>query len=285
MKTTILSLSAVAGLCGVFAQPISDSPAQPPDQTLELDTRNVGTFFNFRKDNSTISSVPYGELIENCADEGQIAVTLDDGPSQYTKRVLEEFSKYEKDGFKATFFVTGGNMCPITDTECTDIMRSAVKAGHQIASHTWRHEDLDAASTEGRAETMDKNKEALAKALDMDGRAPTYMRPPYGACSEGSGCLRDLGDMGYHVVNWNIDTADWQHCDEEDRCQTSVELFDAQFDGESKTGYNVLTHDIKEYTASVLIPHILRRAKEANYKVVTVGECLNDPKENWYKRW
>lgn len=199
--------------------------------------------------------------------------------------MLEEFAKYEEDGFKATFFVTGNNICPIMGDECAETIRSVLKAGHQIASHTWHHEDLDAISKEGRAEQMNLNKDALVKAMDMDGKAPTYMRPPYGTCSESTGCLKDLGDMGYHVVNWNIDTVDWKHCATEAGCLESVALFDELFDSQSRIGYTVLTHDIKEFTPSVLLPHILRRAKEANYKVVTVGECLNDPEENWYKKW
>ncbi|KAH7041357.1 uncharacterized protein B0I36DRAFT_344968 [Microdochium trichocladiopsis] len=275
-----LTLLAALSLESAWARtprwPVSGS------QESSLDTVRPDTSRQIRRADSEVA---YGTLIEDCANKKQIAVTLDDGPSEYTQRVLDEFAKYAKDGFKATFFVTGNNMCPITDDRCAKIVRAALKAGHQIASHTWRHEDLDAIGTDARAEQMNLNKEALAKVLDLGGKAPTYMRPPYGTCGGESGCLKDMGDLGYHVVNWNIDTTDWMYCDSEEGCKTSVELFDSQFDSKSQTGFIVLDHDIKEYTASVLIPHILKRAKETGYKVVTVGECLNDPKENWYKKW
>jgi len=231
------------------------------------------------------SKVVYGKPIEACVHKKHIAVTVDDGPSQYTQRVLEEFKKYEKEDFKATFFVTGNNLCPIMDDACAENMRDALKAGRQIASHTWRHKDLNAIDTEGRHEEMDLNKDALAKALGMGGKTPTYMRPSHGTCSAESGCLEDMGKLGYHVVNWNIDTSDWMYCESGEACQTSVALFDKQFNSESEAGFIVLSHDIMEYTASVLIPHVLKRAKDAGFKVVTVGECLGDPKENWYKKW
>ena len=125
------------------------------------------------------------------------------------------------------------------------------------------------------------------KALNMGGKTPTYMRPPFGSCYEGSGCLSDMGKMGYHVIDWNIDSLDWMYCADEWTCAQAVATFDEQFyaGAAKKIGFNVLSHDTKEFTASVLLPHMLKRAKQAGYKVVTVGECLNDPKENWYKKW
>lgn len=217
--------------------------------------------------------------------EKHIAVTFDDGPSEYTRRVLWEFSKYEREGFKATFFVVGNNLCPITESPCADLLRDVLREGHQIASHTWRHKNLDAIDTVSRHEQMNLNKIALAEALHMYGKAPTYMRPPFGSCSAETGCLEDMRQLGYHVVNWNIDTSDWQHCDSEKDCQISTALFDEQFDGRSEAGYIVLSHDVKQYTPSVLLPHILQHAKDTGFKVVTVGECLGDPKENWYRKW
>lgn len=44
---------------------------------------------------------------------------------------------------------------------------------------------------------------------NLIGVRPIYMRPPYGNTSPQA--LEYLGSQGYKVINWNVDTDDWQH--------------------------------------------------------------------------
>lgn len=48
------------------------------------------------------------------------------------------------------------------------------------------------------------------------------------------------------------------------------------------SGFIVLSHDIHPDTVRVLTQYMIDTAQELGYKLVTVGECLGDPEENWY---
>ena len=76
-------------------------------------------------------------------------------------------------------------------------------SGHQVASHTWSHQDLSAITKEQRYEQLVKNEMALTNIL---GKFPTYMRPPYSSCTVASGCQQDLADLGYVVSYFSLDT-------------------------------------------------------------------------------
>lgn len=55
-----------------------------------------------------VGSVLYGGLgIYDCVKKGDIAITFDDGPYNYTGDLLDKFAAY---GAKATFFITGNNL-------------------------------------------------------------------------------------------------------------------------------------------------------------------------------
>jgi len=51
---------------------------------------------------------------------------------------------------------------------------------------------------------MIRNEQAF---LDILGKYPTYMRPPYIAC--GPACKSTMGALGYHVIIWDLDTDDY----------------------------------------------------------------------------
>jgi peptidoglycan/xylan/chitin deacetylase (PgdA/CDA1 family) len=105
---------------------------------------------------------------------------------------------------KATFFVTGHNFDkPIDDPTApyATIMKRTLDEGHQIAHHTWTHENLTMINDTRIKNQMIYNEMALRNVL---GFIPTYMRPPYLQCTES--CLKIMGDLGYHVVRANVDT-------------------------------------------------------------------------------
>ena len=55
-----------------------------------------------------VGSIPYGGLgIYDCAVNGDIAITFDDGPYSYTADLLDKFRAYNA---RATFFITGNNL-------------------------------------------------------------------------------------------------------------------------------------------------------------------------------
>jgi peptidoglycan/xylan/chitin deacetylase (PgdA/CDA1 family) len=135
---------------------------------------------------------------------GTIAITFDDGPYIYTDQLLDLFASYNA---KATFFVTANNngKREIDDpsTPWPAVIKRMAAEGHQVASHTFSHQDLSAITKEQRYDQMVKNEMALSNIL---GKFPTYMRPPYSSCTAASGCQQDLADLGYVVTYFDLDT-------------------------------------------------------------------------------
>jgi peptidoglycan/xylan/chitin deacetylase (PgdA/CDA1 family) len=153
-----------------------------------------------------------------------------------------------------------------------------VSEGHQIASHTYQHADLDSLDTAGRQQQMGLV-EGLLK--NIFGYFPTYMRPPYGNC--GAACQADMAALGYHVIMWNIDTLDYDN-DDPGAIQTSMNIFDSAVSGDaSSNAYISIEHDVHQWTVQSLVAHITQTAHSRGYRTVTVGECLGDPSGNWYR--
>ncbi len=171
--------------------------------------------------------------------------------------------------------------------------------GQQVASHTWSHADLCNITSEQRRNEMYKNEMALRNIL---GVIPTYMRPPYSDCTAGRfprflprismhadndtecGCEADLQELGYHITYFALDTQDYLN-DSPTLIQNSKNIFDAALNGTSSStsDFLVISHDIHNQTSQVLVEYMLQGLKAKGYNPVTVGECLGDPQENWYR--
>ncbi|CEJ58107.1 hypothetical protein PMG11_06777 [Penicillium brasilianum] len=256
------------GLCDTHK-----SPKGPP--TKEIPRPHIGR-------------VPYGPLeIRSCTVPGTIALTFDDGPSRYTGDLLDLLDRYDT---PATFFITGINngKGPIDDPSLpwADLIERITISGHQVASHTWSHEDLSKITAEQRQDQMLKNEVAIRNIL---GSFPTYMRPPFSSCLPGSGCREDLGNLGYHIILYDIDTDDYKN-DSPNLIQLSKDIFDRFLNaGDSKTNsWLVIAHDAHEQTVHNLTEHMLKTSARLGYRPVTVGDCLRDPRDNWYRadsRW
>lgn len=141
-------------------------------------------------------NVPYGVDISHCSVKGKVALTFDDGPYLYTTELLDLL---KSNSVRATFFVVGNNggKGHINDPSSgyPAIIRRMIADGHQVASHTWSHQDLNAATADQRRAQIINNEIALNSIL---GVIPTYFRPPNTRC--GPDCYNDLKSFGYHVV-------------------------------------------------------------------------------------
>ncbi|KAH8895470.1 polysaccharide deacetylase [Thozetella sp. PMI_491] len=226
------------------------------------------------------SAVPFGPIIEHCTVPGTVALTFDDGPYIYTSHVLDLLDQY---GAKATFFVNGDNygrgLIDDPATAWPDILRRMVNSNHQIGSHTWDHvADLSTTDAATRQDEMKKLEVALTNVL---GHYPTYMRPPFASCNDV--CQADMATMGYHVINFDVDTKDYEH-DTPDDIHVAMDTFANAVTGDPATSsYLVLSHDVHENTANSLVEFELQTLQQRGFKAVTVGECLGDDAANWYR--
>lgn len=222
-----------------------------------------------------------GPIIWSCSVPGTVALTFDDGPSTFTPAILDLLARHNA---TATFFVNGDNYGRgrIDDPSrpWPALLRRMHAAGHQIGSHGWRHVDLSDVASEERFDDVLRLEGGLTAVL---GFYPAYFRPPFGTCHTAE-CQADLGGaLGYHVVNFDVDTKDYEH-DSPDGIGWSMDVFAAAVAGSPAEGAHiVLSHDVYAQTAETLVPFMLETLAGRGFRMVTVGECLGDPPENWYR--
>jgi peptidoglycan/xylan/chitin deacetylase (PgdA/CDA1 family) len=214
--------------------------------------------------------------IYDCTTKGDIALTFDDGPYYYTSTLLD---KLDAAGFKSTFFINGDNYGRgyINDasTQWPALIQRMYNSGHQVASHTWDHADLDSLTVAQQKDEMYWNEIAFN---DILGVFPTYMRPPYGDC--GSTCASTMSDLGYHVIDWNLDTLGYNL-----NLAASEAIWDAAVGpaNVATTSFINLEHDPVQMTVDTLVDYFIASVKAKGFKAVTVGTCLGDPAANWYR--
>jgi hypothetical protein len=79
---------------------------------------------------------------------------------------------------------------------------------------------------------------------------------------------------------FNVDTLDWVG----DYVAAKKNYINALSGGKPATSsFIVLAHDIHQQTVADLVPYMIAQLKALGYTTATMGECLNDPPENWYR--
>lgn len=208
-------------------------------------------------------------MVTQCTVPGTVAVTFDDGPFVHFADIVNQFNTA---GGRATFFLNGRNWGCVYDY--ADAIVAAVADGHQIASHTFSHPDMTTLTFDEVVYQMTKLDGAFEKIL---GYSPTYMRPPFGYYTAATNVALQSVGFRYNVM-WDLDSNDWGGG------PMSAET--GAYDQASTTVPHIaLNHEVYEPTASQLVPYIISWARARNLSMVTVGECLGDPPELWYKNY
>ncbi|KAJ4860617.1 polysaccharide deacetylase domain-containing protein [Trichoderma breve] len=249
------------GHCGTTTQYCSGSQCQL-DYSDSCDTQvGPGGRSTESIDRPFFGDVPYAETITECDSPGLVALTFDDGPYEYTNQLLDLLDEYK---VKATFFIAGHNRGKgRIDDESTGyprVLRRMRNAGHQLASHTWTHRNLNGVSEHVQRTEMIYNEMAFR---NIFGFVPTYMRPPF--------------------LDTNLDTKDYENDDPVLIQKSKDKFFSMQSSDETDHSYIVLAHDVHYQTVVTLAKYMIETSRERGYKLVTVGECLGDPPENWYR--
>ncbi|KAL3456543.1 hypothetical protein BJX64DRAFT_296610 [Aspergillus heterothallicus] len=210
--------------------------------------------------------VPVGQVITQCTVPNTIALTFDDGPSEYTSQVLDLLSRY---GARATFFVLGD--AAANNPALLQRMRNE---GHQVGAHTYDHASLPSLDYNGIVSEMTRLEAVIRPAL---GVTPTYMRPPY--LETNDLVLQAMRDLDYRVISASIDTKDYENQDANAIISTSFQLFLDQLNG---GGNIVLAHDIHYWTVASLAERMLQEIASRGLVATTVGACLGEAESAWY---
>jgi peptidoglycan/xylan/chitin deacetylase (PgdA/CDA1 family) len=184
-----------------------------------------------------------------------IALTFDDGPNAtLTPKLLDLLAARH---LKATFFVIGQNAA-----DHPDILRRAVREGHEIGNHSWSHPNLGKMSDEAVRRELQKTDEAIVAAI---GKKPTLMRPPYGSITANQKkWIHD--EFGYRIIIWDVDPLDWK--------RPGPSVVTARILKETKAGSIVLAHDIHPPTIEAM-PATFDQLMKKGFKSVTVTELLS----------
>jgi peptidoglycan/xylan/chitin deacetylase (PgdA/CDA1 family) len=244
-----------------IVQPIQQEIAQPIQEQIIPQQQDIQSLISQRPE--------LGRIIRTCNAPGRLALTFDDGPLDNTPQLLDVL---RNEGIRATFFVVGQNQ---GSSNWASLVRRIFQEGHQVGSHTLSHLNLDSCSSSERQSQMLQNDELIRSAI---GVSPTYMRPPFGECA--GECLSDLSNMGYRVINYNIDTNDWQG---DMAASRSNYLGSLQAGNPQQDSFIALAHDIHGDTVGQLVPFMIQQARAMGYQFSTVGECLGEDQSNWYR--
>src|SRR4051812_29114785 len=183
-----------------------------------------------------------------------IALTFDDGPNAtLTPKLLDLLAARH---LKATFFVVGQNAA-----DHPDILKRAIREGHEIGNHSWSHPNLGKMSDEAVRRELQKTDDAISAAI---GKRPTLMRPPYGSITaRQKKWIHE--EFGYRIIIWDVDPLDWK--------RPGPSVVTSRILKETHAGSIVLAHDIHPPTIEAM-PATFDQLQKKGFKSVTVTELL-----------
>lgn len=176
-----------------------------------------------------------------------IAFTFDDGPGQYTKKLVDALKKNDA---KATFFALGRSVAKYKDA-----LAYAHANGMEIGTHTYSHKNLKKCSKSTIKKEIKNGKDIIK---DTIGVYPTLLRPPYGNYNK-----TVSKNAGVPMIYWSVDTLDWKH-------KKTKYVYKSVL-RQSKGWDIVLLHDIHKTSVEGFIK-ALPKLKKDNYELVTVSE-------------
>lgn len=186
-----------------------------------------------------------------------VALTFDDGPSQYTPAILDIL---KSKGVAATFFNVGTGVDAHPALE-----QRIVSEGHQIGNHTQDHAELtrqEAAKTQWEIDTA-----AVKITRNAGLKQPLgIFRAPYGSFNETT-WQQAIGHISSNIL-WSVDTRDWTR-------PGATAITRSVLEGASNGGI-ILMHDGGGDRSQdvAALPGIIDGLKARGFTMVTVSELL-----------
>ena len=131
------------------------------------------------------------------------ALTFDDGPDgTWTPKVLAILQRFH---VPATFFVVGAHAATYPG-----LVRAEVKAGDEVGSHTYTHQNLVSAGWQLPLQlTLTQNAVAGAAGIRTNLLRPPYCGGPDALTASDWQAYRRAAKLGYLIVLDTVDTRDW----------------------------------------------------------------------------
>lgn len=129
--------------------------------------------------------------------KGYVALSFDDGPSQYTRKIVDILQEH---GVAANFLFVGRNA-----KQYPEEVRYAAEHGMPVGSHSWDHSEMTKNSSEANRTNLARSVRELEQ---NTGEPVTIFRPPYGAINSKLAAEADRQHL--KVLLWNRDPEDWK---------------------------------------------------------------------------
>ena len=189
------------------------------------------------------------ELRNGPRDRNVVALSFDDGPSEYTEAFLDVLRAKHAHG---TFFEIGQEM-PGRE----DAMRRILREGDEIGDHTVNHVEFP-----GYFQIAG----AAARIRSSTHFEPCLFRPPGGAVN--SSVVDTAGALGMQTILWDVDPTDWAN-------PGSGAVY-SRIVSAARPGSIILMHDGGGDRSGTLaaLPRIIDTLRGRGYRFATVSELL-----------
>lgn len=190
-----------------------------------------------------------GLVTNGSRDRKALALTFDDGPSEYTPEFLRVL---REKGVHATFFEIGQEM-PGRE----QVMRQILAEGDELGDHTMNHVEYP-----GYAQIAG----AAARIEAYTHFRPCLFRPPGGAYD--SGVVATAGSLGMRTITWDVDPRDWS--------LPGTGAIYSNIVGHAQPGSIILMHDGGGPRSETLaaLPQVIDTLRARGYRFATVSELL-----------
>ncbi|MGL5765625.1 MAG: polysaccharide deacetylase family protein [Sarcina sp.] len=233
-----------------------------------------GNIIESAKDYATsaeqVKNIINGKTID---DKKEIYLTFDDGPSEYTNKVLDILTKYD---VHATFFVLGESL---ENKGSDEILKNTILKGHAIANHTYTHDykklykngnvDVDYFMEE-LEKTNNKIKEIICEDFDT-----SVIRMPGGYMTREYYNDKNLDSFNEKLKDKNIVEIDWtsENGDGVTRKESVEQMFNRVLEQtKEQKKIILLMHDSKgKDTTIATLPKIIEHFKDQGYEFKVIG--------------
>lgn len=201
--------------------------------------------------NSTVqSTVPFIELEKSITYEipkGNVALTFDDGPSPYSKSIVNILNEYEVGG---TFFFIGLNV-----EKYPEYVEYVHTNGYSIGSHSMNHINVSNLSYEKQESELLLSSNLIE---EITNEKINLFRPPYGAKNKHTKTL--INEYDNKIVLWNNDPKDWKTRDA-DKIFSHIKNSDV-------SGSIILLHESQAVIDA--LPRIIEHLQEQDLQIINL---------------
>jgi peptidoglycan-N-acetylglucosamine deacetylase len=205
------------------------------EENITIDENPTIPFFDL--EDGTSHSVP----------EGKVALTFDDGPSSFTKKIIDILIDSDAGG---TFFLVGSNVAK--SPENTEYIH---KNGYSIGSHSMNHINFASSGVAAQQDELAQSSDLIESIIGED---ITLFRPPFGQMNDTTEQLTE--ELGQRIVLWDNDPKDWQ--------SRNANKIIQHIKSTEVSGSIILLHETQATLDA--LPEIIAYLKEQNLELVTL---------------